>query len=441
MNYEKYLKKYENIKNGDIFTKLIKYLTPLIPTLTFLLIDVFIKDSIDKKYYINILLSSLFPLVCKDFFDYILNNKNKHLELHYVVFGEYDYNFKNCFRIFLKNEKSVLINSTNKSIFNHSWDEYEKKLYINNNTNDILNNLKFKINNIDYNCFFEYKIVKDSDCKDLYIYHENIKTLEEIIKYIEDYKPDEYSVVQLFGDEKRYEIKTISKNFNSYENIIISDNNLEKLNLKLKNFTNNEYIEKLKILGINNNLHIHLHGCPGSGKTSLCMAIANKLNKNIMFVDKNNPKLFFDNLLSFKNNEMVFVFDDIDFWNLKERLNKDKEGIESSNIYLMKMMELLNGNILNNSVIILTSNTENFNKAMTRDGRIHLRLDMNEFDDISLYNKFFNIFYNNKNWKYKFTENEIKKLISKKITLVKISEIAKNNIFDENNFIKQLKNL
>lgn len=100
----------------------------------------------------------------------------------------------------------------------------------------------------------------------------------------------------------------------------------------------------------------------------------------------------------------------------------------------MKLMELLNGNTFDNSIIIFTSNTDNFNEALFRDGRIHLRLDINGIDDISIYDKFFEYIYNDKNqmWKNKI---KIDKLLYKKLSF------AKNNIFDKNNFIKELKKL
>ena len=215
---------------------------------------------------------------------------------------------------------------------------------------------------------------------------------------------------------------------------------MKQLNDKLDNFTNPIYNEKMKSLGFKNNLHLHFHGIPGSGKTSIAMAIANKLDKDIILVDKLNPVDFFDNFDLFKNKFYVFLFDDIDFWDLKDRQITNKEGITKSNPYLMKLMELLNGNTFNNSIMIFTSNTDNFNEALFRDGRIHLRLDINGIDDISTYDKFFDYIYNDKKqiWKNKIN---LDKLLNKKLSLAKISEIAKNNIFDKINFIKELKKL
>ncbi len=259
-----------------------------------------------------------------------------------------------------------------------------------------------------------------------------------------DYSSDESFFIELKETkDKNFQIVKNNNNITNFKNIIISKNHLEQINLKLEQFLCEKYNKKLKFLGLKNNLHILLTGIPGSGKTTLSQSIANKLSRDILFVDKNNPKDFFDNLNIINNQNLVIVFDDIDFWDLEDKIIKNKEGIKSNNIYLMKLMELLNGNILNNSVIIFTSNSTNFNDALFRDGRIHLKLEINGFDDLSYYDKFFNIIYDDKTnqWRDEFSEFELSTLLKKELTLANLSEIAKNNIENKKNFINNLKNL
>ncbi len=143
-----------------------------------------------------------------------------------------------------------------------------------------------------------------------------------------------------------------------------------------------------------------------------------------------------------EQNDLILLFDEIDFFDLKEKQIKTKNGNIKINNLLAHLLDLLNGNLVSSSVIIFTSNiTENFNKALFRDGRIHLTLEMNEFNDISIFNNFFKIIYDNIDWKNQFNNNEINKLILYKFSLATLAEIAKENLSNCENFINKIKQI
>ncbi len=426
MNFKKFVKEFETYYEIDTSSSILeKYIIPIIPTFGKFLIDLCSENKINHEYYMSMFISLLFPIIINDFLK-ITITKAYGNGLVSVIIDNMDNNkknFENNLKLIFNNEL-LKIDQVDK---NKKWFYCDNKMVNFFIEDKQCYNIFIYIDNLEYNFFL--------CCKDkkIFIHGKSIDKLNIITKFVLNYKKKENDICNLHESE----IKPVIKNIYNYNNLILSNSIMKQLNDKLDNFTNPIYNEKMKSLGFKNNLHLHFHGIPGSGKTSMAMAIANKLNKDIILVDKLNPEFFFNNLDLFKNKSYVFLFDDIDFWDLKDRQIIDKQGITKSNPYLMKLMELLNGNTFNNSIMIFTSNTDNFNKALFRDGRIHLRLDINGIDDVSTYNKFFEIIYDDKNqtWKNKIN---LDKLLNKKLSLAKISEIAKNNIFSKNNFIKEL---
>ena len=121
---------------------------------------------------------------------------------------------------------------------------------------------------------------------------------------------------------------------------------------------------------------------------------------------------------------------------------KLKDGIEGQNALLMKLMELLNGSVHDSGCFIFTTNfIDKINSALFRDGRINLKLKISGLYEFTAYNKFFTNIYNDSNWTTHFTEKELIKLYSKEIPLCKLSEIAKINLYNEENFISTIKNI
>lgn len=196
------------------------------------------------------------------------------------------------------------------------------------------------------------------------------------------------------------------------------------------------------MLGCKNQLSILLHGPPGTSKTSISMSIANKLKRDILIVDKTNAEQFFEKLTSIMVSSYVILFDDVDFWQLSDREIVSAREESRPNVVLIKLMELLNGNEHDSSCFIFTANYINqFDKALFRDGRVQLKLEITGFNNAELYNQFFENIYKDVggDWIKSFTLSELNDLYDKKLPLCTISNLAKHHLFDVTTFIKNLK--
>ncbi len=442
MDFNKYFKMYEKNKSNYQFN--ISIFFQLTPIITNILIDYFNNKSIDYKYYFTLGINLVIPPLITEYLkystiksDYFLNLDIPELTIEEtLIYRKFKDNL-----IFLINEGIIKIK---KDYTNNNYNTNHYSYYTNANNLPKFN--KYLTIGIYYNeiqinnKIIEFILIVEGN-NIFKIYCKNSSDLKKVADYITNYSSFKNSFIELKKHMDEIKIIKINNNITNFKNIIISKNHLEQINLKLEQFLCEKYNKKLEFLGLKNNLHILLTGKPGTGKTTLSQSIANKLSRNILFVDKNNPKDFFDNLNIIDKENLVIVFDDIDFWDLMNKHVKNFEGNDVNNIYLMKLMELLNGNILNNSVIIFTSNSTNFNDALFRDGRIHLKLEINGFDDLSYYDKFFNIIYDDKTnqWRDEFSEFELSTLLKKELTLANLSEIAKNNIENKKNFINNLK--
>lgn len=464
-----------NIFFNNIFNIIKKnYLGIILSFIPNLCMDFNINKTIDFYKYLSILLNLLIPKIINDLNNYLLQEneiktlseeKNpikflellrlnlKHIELE-LPKNNYIHDFMN----YLLEKKIIYILNKNleknkNKHKTHSLNNSEK----NNNRYtktepNILYHFGIVIDNIDYDFFMISGIESGWRFGDFF--NNNEMKLKKIIDYIcSQYHKFSTKNIKLYkltidddinNNEKKLKISLVKTLLNNYDNIILSNKHINQLNIRIKNFLNEKYIEKLNLLGFENKLHIHLTRIPGSGKTSLAFSIAQKLNKNILLINNKNIENFLNNIsiLNKQNDDFILLFDEIDFFDLKEKQIKIKNGNIKINNLLAHLLDLLNGNLVSSSVIIFTSNiTENFNKALFRDGRIHLTLEMNEFNDITIFDNFFKIIYNDIDWKNQFDNNQINKLILYKFSLATLSEIAKENLSNCKNFINKIKQI
>ena len=264
---------------------------------------------------------------------------------------------------------------------------------------------KKSICEIDKNIFMEHSTINDVEYIVISSKHFSVS---ELIKYLQNIK-NEYdkhmkcAELQIYtftgADTNKYHACPIDKSQN-FNNLYFANKDYV-LNL-LNNFDD---VEKYKKYGIKRKLSFCFVGKPGSGKTAIVTAMANKLNRNIVYIPisrliKNNDleTIFYENTykdVKYNFNEVIFFFDEID--SLEKKLTKNIENNKSKkeknpqiNIFTNGnknhvkhnanndeintgiLLNLLDGNYDQDGMIIIAAANDisNIDSAFVRNGRL-----------------------------------------------------------------------
>lgn len=170
----------------------------------------------------------------------------------------------------------------------------------------------------------------------------------------------------------------------SFDNIFIDDKIKQSLIYDINTFKKNK--DFYKRIGCSYKRGYMFEGMPGTGKTSITLAIATYLDTNIYTINLNH----YDNIeiLNKAFNQIppnsVIFFDDIDTSNIvkKRKITTEEEEnkiIKHTNITLADILKLFDGyTALDGNIIIMcTNNINDIDPALIRPGRIdmHYHID------------------------------------------------------------------
>jgi len=185
------------------------------------------------------------------------------------------------------------------------------------------------------------------------------------------------------------------KTYDDYDNLILTE--------KVIDFQPKVYLTKIiqdqfdlylnKYINKPYRLNILLYGPAGTGKSSIVKYISTRLNKPIDTFGNIPASLIIKSMYNMSNNNIMVLEDCDTFPILFQRHlklstmvnnNVDEKLIENQteNPYFPAMLNILDGVSSNNKIIILTTNDiSNFDPAIIRNGRIHLKLSIDYLND------------------------------------------------------------
>jgi SpoVK/Ycf46/Vps4 family AAA+-type ATPase len=211
--------------------------------------------------------------------------------------------------------------------------------------------------------------------------------LKEIYSYIinkQDFKDKQF--VMTCDQEYNYspqEEKILKRKFNTV--FMDDDKKLEIINYVHKWEKNKDIFTSR---GLSYKTGILLYGAPGTGKTSICKAIAAELNSPLLIVDLtaiNEIRIgSIIKHISYRfTNTLVVLLEDIDCIVCKREDSDNEEQKINEKRALNKLLQLLDGaNSPTNIIFVATTNYyDKLDEALKRDGRFDLKI---KIDNISI---------------------------------------------------------
>ncbi len=222
----------------------------------------------------------------------------------------------------------------------------------------------------------------------------------------------------------------------SLSNIVLDENILDSIIVKIDNFKNNfDFYNKI---GIPYKITLLFKGPPGTGKSSLSNILAGYYKKNLYVLDPMNE--MFDKSIKNISANSILLIEDLDRAFTAIRNNKDGNEIVEwkPNFNMSKFLNLLDGiNIKEGIIVIMTANsTDVFPEALLRSGRIDLELNIG-YCTKKMLKQYINMFYE-KRINKKIIEELANKLYTNNLALSKVQQYLLNYIDEPEKALKNI---
>ena len=199
----------------------------------------------------------------------------------------------------------------------------------------------------------------------LEIYNKDITKLENFVKTIFLYKPEDEQFLNVYYNHQGYWNPISNIYGQNLENVYLPENIKNNISKEIDTFINSKknYIKH----GVPYKKCFLFSGIPGSGKTSLIKALSKKYKYSIYFlnIDKMNDGDLINLITSIKENSFLII-EDID--NLFTTNNENKLNVTYSGF--INIMDGIVSN-MNGIITFLTANNpERIDKSLIRSGRI-----------------------------------------------------------------------
>ena len=190
--------------------------------------------------------------------------------------------------------------------------------------------------------------------------------------YCENYLNDDledYNTVTMFVFDEYWE-NNGKKNKRSIDSIYIPKKLKSDLINEFELFESKKYITRLEKLGITRKKVIMLEGPPGTGKSSLIMAIASRLERDIAYFSF-TPEITDTKLIKSMQNapdDSIIVLEDIDCLFEERKVNDTNKN----SITFSALLNCLDGLICKNGMIVIatTNHIDKLDPALIRSGRV-----------------------------------------------------------------------
>lgn len=235
-----------------------------------------------------------------------------------------------------------------------------------------------KVNQTMPNSITPYKNEKQQ----IFIYSFSRKKMLAFIEYIrEKYGNDKLKYY--FNNDGEVKVLSYVPN-KTFDNIFLNDGMSDVIKSDLNTFSTSKHV--YESMGLKYKRTYFFHGPAGTGKSSLIVAIANHLKRDVLSINwsKEMTDATLIRLVASRPHNSIIAFEDIDclFDNLKrtEVVTDDKEKKNEPKITLSCILNILDGSYTPNDVVfVLTTNyIEKIDEAILRDGRTDFLLNVDK---------------------------------------------------------------
>lgn len=229
---------------------------------------------------------------------------------------------------------------------------------------------------------------KESDIIKIYIFGRKYRNyVKELKTYLSHNNNNNLYIYNVQGKDNGdgVGVKSIGRTMERRDlsTLFYNDNIKETVCAHIDNFLANKSIYESKSL--NHKTGILLYGDPGTGKTSMAMALCNQYNYNLIVIDMNT----FDQLdvgmltscINADTDKFIVLLEDID--TLFNTLNREDGNIEKDEKAIInKMLQFLDSSSSPSDVVFIatTNHIEALDHAITRDGRFDLKVEVKNID-------------------------------------------------------------